>query len=70
VVFWVGLGLLPIYLASKREPETVWFWWLAAFLIGPLAGVAYLLARHGERSAARYNYVPRHAADGPAVPGA
>ena len=55
MVLWAGLGLLPVYLASRREPHTVWFWWLAAFLLGPLAGIAYLLARHGERQAARRN---------------
>lgn len=61
VMLWVALGVLPIYLASKREPQTVWFWVLAAVLLGPLAGVAYLLARHGQRRAAQRDYRPKRA---------
>lgn len=55
LVLWAGLGLLPVYLASKRDPYAVPFWWLAAVLLGPLAGIAYLLARRGTASGGRHS---------------
>lgn len=60
VLFWAaGVAgiLLPISAAWKRG-ESGWTWIVAALLLGPVAGVVWLLTRHGKRAAVRRSGPP------------
>jgi hypothetical protein len=55
IVVWLALAILtvgPIFSTHARG-ERGWIWIVAAFVLGPLAGVGYYLARYGERAAQR-----------------
>jgi hypothetical protein len=60
IVVWLALAILtvgPIFSAHARG-ERGWMWIVAAFVLGPLAGVGYYLARYGERAAQRRSGLP------------
>ena len=64
LVGWLVLAALtvgPIFSAERNGEDPGWTWIVAAVLLGPLAGVAYYLSRHGMRKAGAAQYQPRHA---------
>ena len=60
VLLWtvgVVLTVVPITAAWKRG-ENGWAWIVAALLLGPVAGIMWLLTLHGRRAAVRRSGPP------------